>query len=259
MMKYKTILLTGSSGKLGQAIVKSGHFQNILAPNREVLDITKPETIEKFFRGNDIEAVIHCAALARMKECEEDTVNALKTNIIGTGNLVMETIRKEKEKNEKIRFIHISTDAVYNGTKGSYSEKDAAIPYNKYGWTKLGAECAVNMLSNFCIIRTSFFDPENIRFEESADDAYSSKVKIGYLANAITIMLNHKFVGTINIGSKRTSDYERYSEFKPSLKKSKFEKISKAAGIPVAKDASMDFRLWEQIEKEENDKKTKEE
>ncbi|MFC1957676.1 sugar nucleotide-binding protein [Chloroflexota bacterium] len=248
-MKYQNILLTGGSGRLGQAIIKSEIFSSLLTPSRDILNIIKPETIEKFFSDNDIDAIIHCAALARMAECEKKPVEAIQTNIIGTSNLVMNVIKKEAELKKSIRFIYISTDGVYLGTKGNYSEQNETIPYNRYGWTKLGAECAVNLLSNFCIIRTSFFDPENIRFDYSATDSYSSKVTVVYLVKAIRKMLENDFVGTINIGCEKKSDYERYKEFKHSLKPCKLEDISKTVSFPMASDASMDCSLWNKINK----------
>jgi len=249
-MKYKKILLTGGTGTLGKAIIKSDHFQNILSPDKEILDITKPETIEDFFNKNGIDAIIHCAALARLRECEENPIKSVETNIIGTSNLVNEVIKKEEKTKNKIRFIHISTDGVYDGMKGNYSEKDETIPCNKYGWTKLGAECAVNLLSNFCIIRTRFFDPSNIIFEKSAVDAYTSKITALELAKAIKIMLESNFVGTINIGGKRISDYDAYKKYKPSMKPCKFEDILKETSFPMTKDASMDVSLWKKIEQQ---------
>jgi len=253
-MKPKHILLTGGSGKLGQAIIKSGIFQSVLAPSRDVLDITKPETIEQFFKENEIDAIIHCAALARMAECEESPAKAMQINIIGTNNLIIATLKKEKELKKSIRFVHISTDYVYPGIKGNYSEKDETIPFNNYGWAKLGAECAVNLLSNFCIIRTSFFDPENIKFDCSANDAYSSKVPIGYLVKAIAKMLENDFIGRINIGSDRKSDYERCKEFKPSLKECKLKDILGNVPFQMAKDASMNCSLWNEIQEQNKQK-----
>ena len=247
-MKYKNILVIGSSGKLGQAIVNSGYFSSILTPSSKIVDITKPKTIENYFENTDIDSIINCAALARMKECEENPIKAIETNIVGTCNLVIEVIKKENKSKKKIRFLHISTDGVYSGTRGNYSEMDETIPYNKYGWTKLGAECAVNLLSNFCIIRTSFFNPNDIKFQKSAVDAYSSKITMDDLVKAIAVMLNNDFVGTINIGSKKKSDYERYRFFKPSIKKCKLKDILKTVNFAMASDSSMDCALWKKIE-----------
>ena len=273
-MKYKNILLTGGSGKLGIAIIKSGYFQNILAPSSKVLDLTNPSLVGKFFKDNKIDAIIHCAALARMIECENDPIKAVNVNIIGTCNLVKEVIKikskmsakqsflniPEKQgfsiKRKGIRFIYISTDAVYPGKKGNYSEKDETIPYNKYGWTKLGAECAVNLLSNFCIIRTSFFDPNNIVFDKSPVDIYSSKMPVNELVKAIYDMIENDFIGTINIGNSRKSDFERYKEFKPFLKTCKLKDITKSLPFNMASDASLNISLWNEI-KSRHSKQTK--
>ena len=249
-MKYKNILLTGSSGTLGQEIINSRCLSSLLTPSRKLLDITKPDTIKNFFENNDIDAVIHCAAIARMRECQENPVKAIETNIIGTSNLVIEVIKKEGKVQRNIRFVHLSTDGVYPGTKGNYSEKDATIPYNIYGWTKLGAECSVKLLKNHCVIRTNFFDPKNIKFEESAADAYTSKVTVGYLAKAVAKMLESGFIGTINIGAERKSDYDNYKKYRQSLKPCKFKDVLKTVSFPMAKDASMDISLWKKIEEE---------
>lgn len=246
LMRYKKILLTGGSGRLGRAIIKSGYFPHISAPSHQTLDITRTESIEKFLAQNGFDAIVHCAALARMADCENDPVKAINTNIIGTCNLVKEIMKNKQD----IRFIYISTDGVYPGTNGNYSEKDETIPYNKYGWTKLGAECAVNLLSNFCIIRTSFFDPENIRFDCSATDVYSSKVTIDYLTRAIAVMIESEFIGTINIGSERKSDYDRFKEYKQSLQSCLHEDILKDINFKLALDSSLNSSIWKKIERE---------
>ena len=245
----KNILLIGGSGTLGSAILNSEYFSqySILAPSRKILDITEPETIQNFFEKNEIDFVIDSSGLARMKKCEEYPTEALKTNIIGTSNLVMEVMRKETSSGKTIRFVHISTDGVYPGTRGNYSEKDETMPYNKYGWTKLGEECTVHLLQNFCIIRTSFFDSKNIRFDCSPTDAYFSKVKIDYLVKAIYIMLNQEFIGTINIGGEKKSYYKLYKEFKPSLKSCKFDDVLKDLSFPMARDSSLNSELWKKI------------
>ena len=114
----------------------------------------------------------------------------------------------------------------------------------------MGAECAVNTLSNYCIIRTSFFDPENIKFDDAATEAFSSKVPINYLVKAISILLDNDFVGTINVGRERKSDYEHYKEFKPEIKECKLEDIQKSVPFAFYKDCSMDINLWKKIEEE---------
>jgi dTDP-4-dehydrorhamnose reductase len=246
-MEHERILLTGASGELGQNIVKSGYFKSLLTPARKDLDITEPDTIENFFEKNSFDAIIHCAAMARMMECEQNPEQAILTNITGTSNIVFSTILKEKKENKKIRFMQISTDGVYPGIRGNYSEKDETIPYNKYGWTKLGAECPIKTLSNYCIIRTSFFDPDHIKFDDAAIDAYSSKAPIKFLVEAIKVLLNKDFVGTVNVGREKRSDYEHYKEFKPDIKRCKIEDLQKKLSFKMYKDSSMNLILWNKL------------
>ena len=52
-----------------------------------------------------------------------------------------------------IRLIYISTDYVFSGEKGNYNEQDELMPQNKYAWSKLGGECAVQMYKNSLIVR----------------------------------------------------------------------------------------------------------
>jgi len=248
-MRYRHILLTGGSGKLGKAIRSSGSFPTLIAPSHTALDLAKLSTIECFFKANRVDAVIHCAAMARMAECERDGVGAIVTNIVGTSLLVQEVMHNERRTGKPIRFIYISTDGVYAGTEGHYKENSPTIPYNRYGWTKLGGECAVRLLKDHCIVRTGFFDPDHIPFDDSAFDAYSSKVEIGYLARAIAVMLESNFVGVINFGGERMSDYARYSTYKPNLKRCRLKDIVRRVSFPMAKDASLDSSLLKKIEK----------
>lgn len=249
MGKHKTILLTGGSGQLGQAILKSGTSYYFLTPERNALDITSMSSIERYFQNHSFNALIHCAAITSMAECERDPIKAIETNIIGTSNLVKAVMSKENMLKIHIRFVHISTDGVYAGLRGNYSEKDETIPYNRYGWTKLGSECAVNLLKNFCIIRTSFFNPNKIEFDSYAVDRYSSKVSIDYLATSILTLLESTFTGTINIGGRRRSDYMIFSKFKRSLKRCKRSDILEKTGFSIAKDASLNSKRWNKIRK----------
>ena len=243
-LNSKNLLLTGSHGELGSQIVKSKLFDNLLTPSKQELDITRPELIDEYLSNNDIGFVINCAAYARMALCEEKPQEAIITNVIGTSNLVNSIMKIENQKGQKIRFVHISTDGVYSSLKGNYSEKSATIPYNNYGWTKLGGECAVQLLDNFVIIRTRFFNPNSIPFNNSATDIFTSSIPLNELINAIHFILKSKFVGTVNIGSKRISDFEQYKKYKPSIKPYKRYQITKNLNFEIAKDAAMNCELW---------------
>ncbi len=246
---HKRILFTGGSGNLGQAIIKSGIFSDILFPSHEEMDISDEKKIAAFFEKNNPDAVIHCAALVDMKEVEKNPEKALNINVLGTANLIEEIVRRERRDGKNIRFIYISTDGVYSCTRGNYSEGDETIPYNNYGWNKLGGECVTHALSNFCIIRTSFFDPQNIKHEFYATDKYSSRLPISYLPKAIKFLLESNFIGTINIGGKKESDYEKYKKIKPDIKPTTHEDIAKKSPIKISRDSSLDSSLWRELTK----------
>jgi dTDP-4-dehydrorhamnose reductase len=73
-----------------------------------------------------------------MIQHEKKITESIKKNIIGTANLCIAANKYN------IKLIYTSTNFVYPGTKGNYSEKDALLPFNNYGWSKLGGECSCN-------------------------------------------------------------------------------------------------------------------
>ena len=245
-MKNK-ILLTGSTGKLGKRIIKNTHDISFLTPSSKDLDITSEISIKRFFEENSFSAIIHCAALARMKECEENPNKAFLINTLGTLNLVSKVRDIQKSLKKNIRFIYISTDGVYSCKDGNYSEDSPTIPYNIYGWSKLGGETSVRTLEDYCIIRTRFFDPLNIPFNESADDIITSSIEIEKLVEIIYFLLNKEFTGVLNVGNKESSEFLRYIAHKPNLEKCKRSDVKKNLKFEIAKNASMNISLMKKI------------
>lgn len=247
----QSILLTGASGKLGFAIQKSQLFDNLLTPELNVFDITKFDLLKTFFENNSFSTIIHCAAQARVGLAEKDPITTLQANIIGAAHLVSVALQFQPN----VRFVHISTDGVYQSSIGNYSEDSPTRPYNKYGWTKLGAECSVNLLSNFCVVRTSFFDPHDIPFKDAAVDGYSSKLPLEEFVKALKVIVESDFVGTINIGDDKESDYDRYKKYKPSLKPTTYKDIQKDLPFKLYKNASMNIEKWKKLK--ESDEQAK--
>ena len=250
------ILLTGGSGKLGTAIQNCGKFEGIIAPPHGTkeffhpndLDITSELEIKSTLDRYNPDIIIHTAALVKMARNEEEPLLAMDTNIQGTLNLVRAVKETELNSGKKIRFIYTSTDGVYQGTRGFYSETDQTIPYNKYGWSKLAAECVVRLLPNYCIIRKSFFDPNNIPFDTAATDKFSSRVEIDYIVKAIKFLADSDFVGVINVGRTTISDYGLYRLYK-DIKPVDFESVQKNSPVKLAQNASLDCSLWREMTK----------
>ena len=73
MSNYKKILFTGSNGRFGKVFKKVYTDKRYLYPSKKVLNIIEIQTIEKYFRTNKPDLVIHCAALSRPMEIHEIT------------------------------------------------------------------------------------------------------------------------------------------------------------------------------------------
>ena len=246
-MKSK-VLLIGGSGNLGSTIKKSKLFKQIDCPKKKNLNLLKKATIKKFLKKN-YSIIINCAAMARMKECEKKPNKAFNVNVIGTLNLVKEINNYKEAYKKNIRLIHISSDAVYSSTKGNYSEKSILKPYNFYGWTKLCSELIVKKLKNYVVIRTRFFNKKNIRFNTAATDIFTSMIEVKDLAKQIKKIASNKFIGIINVGNKRKSDFENYKNYKKSIKPCLRKDIIKNLNFKIAKDASMNLSVLKRMKK----------
>lgn len=129
-------LITGASGLIGQYLVKSA---SRWAPKWEVrgltraeLDLTDHAAVARTWQTLKPNAVIHCAALSRTKDCEQDPAQARRINVEATTHLA--------QLAHDIPFLFLSSGEVFDGTAGWYRETDLPRPINVYGRTKLEAE-----------------------------------------------------------------------------------------------------------------------
>jgi len=242
----KKVLLIGGDGTLGSSIVKLKIFKDLEAPPKKKLNLLKRISIKKSLKEG-YHLIINCAAIARMKECEKNPHKAINVNVFGTLNLVKEIMSYEAISKKKIKLIHISTDGVYPSTKGNYSENSSLKPYNVYGWTKLCSEYIVKMLQNYIIIRTRFFDKTKIRFKTAATDIFTSMIEVNKLVKEIKNISSTDFVGLVNIGERRRSDFLNYKKFKHNIKPCSRDDILKDLNFEIAKDASMNLNLFKKI------------
>ena len=249
MIKDNKVLLIGGNGTLGSTIINSKIFKKLDAPKKEKLNLISKKNIRKFLKKK-YNLIINCAAIARMRECEKNPHKAIKINFFGTLNLVEEIKKYQTNYKRKIKLIHISTDGVYSSTKGNYKENSPLKPYNNYGLTKMLAESAITkILDNYIIIRTRFFDKRNIRFKTAASDIFTSMVEVEDLVKAIRCVFLKNYKGIINIGQRRKSDFENYRKFKPNIKPCKSKDIIRNLGFEIAKDASMNLKIFNKLKK----------
>ena len=164
MDAYATVLITGSNGLLGQKLVCDfrPHFKVIacdLSPETylsfpnlsyESLDITNRRQLEFQITFYHPQVIINAAAYTDVDGCEIHKDKAWATNVGGIKNLVNFCMK------QKVKLIHLSTDYVFNGEEGPYSEDDLPDPVNFYGETKLQSEKIIKDGGiDFLIIRTN--------------------------------------------------------------------------------------------------------
>ena len=235
------ILLLGGSGTLGRAIIKSKLFSNINYPSKKTLNILNQKKIEDYLIKKKINEILHCAALARVKECEKNKKKAFKINVIGTQNVVKAVYNCSKFYNLKIKLIFLSSDGIYSSNKGNYKETDIPKPYNYYGWTKLQGENAVKKLNDYIIIRTRFFDKNKIKFNYAAVNIFTSSLEVHKLVKYINKIIKKKFKGVLNVGGNKISDYAKYKKYKKNIKPCDKSKIFNKAKVKLASDASLNL------------------
>ena len=145
-MSKTRILITGASGLLGlnTALEAAGdyevfgqvHSHPLYTRTFQVIqaDLLAPGAAERLLEQTRPDWVIHCAALANVDACETDPSLAAQTNIEVPRKLAQLVARGGA------RLLHVSTDAVFDGQQGDYTEDDAPNPLGVYAWTKLQAE-----------------------------------------------------------------------------------------------------------------------
>jgi dTDP-4-dehydrorhamnose reductase len=106
-------------------------------------DLLEPGVPERLLAETCPDWVIHCAALADVDQCENDPELARQLNTELPGKLAALCANSGDVARGGARFLHISTDAVFDGLRGGYAEGDAPNPLSVYARTKLASERAV--------------------------------------------------------------------------------------------------------------------
>ncbi|HEY6337930.1 MAG TPA: SDR family oxidoreductase [Candidatus Sulfotelmatobacter sp.] len=143
------ILVTGASGLLGASLVALAQEQgyevtgmyhrhpvNLGAP-LQAADLTQESELHRVFEEIRPAAVIHCAAATQVDWCQEHPEAAHALNVTAAARIA------EIPARTGAQFLYISTDSVFDGVRGHYSETDEPAPVNVYAQTKWQGEQAV--------------------------------------------------------------------------------------------------------------------
>ena len=249
-----TIMLTGASGLLGRKILENlekrkdkviaiynrnpitPRSPNILAIR---LDFSKTIELEDLIMKNKPEIIIHTAALTNVDECEVDKEKAWRINVEATRSIV------RAAKVVKSYIVYVSTDYVFDGEKGLYTERDLPNPINYYGLTKLiGEELVRSSDLLYTIVRPSaiygiggskksfaeYVIEKLLRGEEvyALTDQYVSPTLNTLLAEAIIEIIDMKPMGILHVAGERMNRYEFAVKIAETLNLPK-DKIHKAS------------------------------
>nr|WP_199157216.1 SDR family oxidoreductase [Pedobacter sp. ASV2] len=161
----KTVLVTGSNGLLGQKltekILNEGRVKLIATSkgaNRypmsdgfeyAELDILNNQQVKDVIERYKPDAIIHTAAMTNVDVCEANKELCHQLNVDAVQNLISLC------ETHKIQLVHLSTDFVFDGADGPYTEEDAVNPLSYYGESKVLAEELIKASkANWAIIRT---------------------------------------------------------------------------------------------------------
>ena len=208
----KKIIFTGGNGKFGEVFKRlHSNKRNIFYPSSKIFDITNSKKLEKFVKKIKPKLIIHAAAISRPMELhEKNIIKSINTNIIGTSNIVNVC------QKYKIKLIYFSTNYIYPHKKGNYKEDDPVLPINNYAWSKMGGECAVQMLKNSLILRICITE-KPFMYKYAFTNLRTNFMFHEDLAKVFFKLVNKK--GIINIGGPVQSVYNFAKKSNQQVKK----------------------------------------
>ncbi len=226
------VLITGAGGLLGTKLAglatASAHKVYSLDNSHpcpygtpERVDITDPTAVGKVFADTTPDVVFHTASITDVDLCETNPELAMRVNGEATG-FIAKTCQETGGY-----LVYVSTDYVFDGMRGQYSEEDEPAPINTYGKSKLfGEEEMARHCSRGCIARTSVlygwgrsFRPNFATWVHSklaanehikvVSDQFASPTLNTHLARMLLEIAERRNQGILHVaGSTRISRYE---------------------------------------------------
>lgn len=248
--------VTGAGGLIGRYLAEtktaaSAQFE-IIPLARKDLDLTDFAAVEKRYRVDRPDVVIHCAAMSKVPACQSNPILARRINVEATAHLAALA--------EDAGFIFFSTDLVFDGQKGSYIETDPLNPISVYGETKAEAEKIVLTNPRHAVLRTSLNSGKTTNgtaYNEQLQaswrngttldlftDEFRCPIPATVTAQAVWELAAKRVAGLYHLaGSERLSRAEmgrlaaaRHPELNPRITTSSLRQYK---GVPRAPDTSM--------------------
>lgn len=277
-MTAGTVWITGAAGLIGHELCRSAAVfapeWRVVAVARECrllrhsewgrhaeagghamleLDLTDFSSVERVFLKSSPDLVIHCAAMSKSPACQADPSKARVVNVEATRHLA--ALAQDRS------FVFFSTDLVFDGRKGGYTEDDPPHPLSVYAETKLAAEERVLRNPLHTVIRTSLNAGRTLRggmaFNEEMraawqagrtltlfTDEFRCPIPAAVTARAVWELAQGNARGLYHLaGAERLSRWEigqclarQWPELHPQMKP---ESLHTCQGAPRAPDTSM--------------------
>jgi dTDP-4-dehydrorhamnose reductase len=230
------ILLFGGAGQLGHEIRKRADdldFETVSPVLKEV-DITEEDQVMKLIGATKADVVINCAAYTAVDKAEEEPEIVFKINRDGARNIALACAK------HPTRFIHVSTDYVFDGLLGRpLKEEDATNPISVYGRSKWEGEEAVRDIlgDSALIVRTqALYGKMGVNFVQTmlkligerevvkvVDDQWVSPTWAGWLAEALLDLARVKAGGTLHGSCSGTVSWYEFACEIRQLSEKQFE------------------------------------
>ncbi|MBQ2408386.1 MAG: dTDP-4-dehydrorhamnose reductase [Bacilli bacterium] len=220
------VLVTGVNGQLGYELAKELNnkgYTDILAVDKDEMDITNKDMVNKVIKNYHPDVIFHCAAWTAVDKAEDEKEACYNVNVNGTKYI------SEAAKEIDAKLIYISTDYVFDGTKeGLYEIDDEVNPKSIYGETKYEGEQLVrqNVLKHF-IVRISWvfgingnnFIKTMLKLAETRNeltvvaDQFGSPTYTVDLAKLLVEMSETEKYGTYHINNEGYCNWAEFAEY----------------------------------------------
>jgi dTDP-4-dehydrorhamnose reductase len=270
-------LITGASGQLGGYLLRElaagsepvvawsgtcqgSRFGFALQP----VDLADSDQVAAAFDQARPTAMIHAAAMANVNDCRQDPGRAQQINTRASALLA------ELAGRSGARLLLVSTDLVFNGEQGWYTEQDLVSPLSIYGQTKVAAERAVLSFPGVAVVRVSllfgpsvagrasFFDEQVAALRQGRPlrlfrDEWRTPLSLATAARSLIAVARSGFVGLLHLGGP-----ERLSRLEMGQRVARYlgadgspiEEASRAsivAAEPRPRDISLDCSRWREL------------
>ena len=198
------VLVTGPTGMLGTALIRTfvedekyavfgmgRSLTQLLPAGKQVLvDFSEPTSVKVI--DIDVDVIIHTAALTDLNLCEVQPELAYKINVESTAEIAAKLKRGGT-------MFYISTDSVFDGKKGSYTESDVPMPLNTYAKTKLeGERVSKERFAEATIIRTNIYGFHEPLKNSLAEWAFQQWGKKKPLSGFTDVIFNALYTGQLS-------------------------------------------------------------